>query len=128
MTIAAMKQALEALEHAGSEWKGKSNRYDRAASALRAAIAEQEKCEPACHATETVCSTCNNDFRKCVGFTHPAPVPAGWQLVPVEPTPEMIRASWDLAGVGLVEHGKRAYISIAYKAMLSAAPKPGEMK
>ncbi len=24
--------------------------------------------QPACHATETLCSTCGNDFRKCVAM------------------------------------------------------------
>ena len=29
-----------------------------------------------CHGTETLCSTCNNDFRKCVMFAAPV-IPAG---------------------------------------------------
>ena len=44
-------------------------------------------------------------------------VPAGWQLVPVEPTIEMVTAATHSA----VGFGTRA----AYQAMLSAAPKSG---
>ena len=43
-------------------------------------------------------------------------VPEGWQLVPVEPTPEMVQAATHSA----VGFGTRA----AYRAMLAAAPKP----
>ena len=43
-------------------------------------------------------------------------VPEGWQLVPVEPTIEMVQAATNSA----VGFGTRA----AYQAMLSAAPKP----
>lgn len=45
-----------------------------------------------------------------------APVPEGWQLVPVEPTPEMCEVStWDF---------NRFYpAKEIYKAMLAAAPK-----
>lgn len=186
MTIAAMKQALEALgkieEHGNVpgwcefdtnedavNYHEAFNKGMKASTALRAAIAEQEKAEPVeadklllrqvfsvCEATEDECHGSDNDFkrgrafeakrirngignwyqdafcgRKFMGepvFTHPAPVPAGMVLVPVEPTPEMIRASWDLASVGMFPDGTKHYISIAYKAMLAASPKPGEMK
>lgn len=47
-----------------------------------------------------------------------SPAPAGWKLVPVEPTPEMIRAmdapDW--------EH--ESFAVEAYKNMLAAAPRP----
>lgn len=43
-------------------------------------------------------------------------VPDGWQLVPVEPTVEMVKAATHSA----VGFGTRA----AYQAMLAAAPKP----
>jgi hypothetical protein len=55
------------------------------------------------------------------------PVPAGWQLVPVEPTDAMIRASHDLASIATYSNGQHTHIPIAYKAMLQAAPK-GELK
>ena len=44
-------------------------------------------------------------------------IPNGWQLVPIEPTIEMIQA----ATHNSVGFGTKA----AYKAMLAAAPKPG---
>jgi hypothetical protein len=46
----------------------------------------------------------------------------------VEPTDEMIRASHDLASLVSYSNGQHTHIPIAYKAMLAAAPKPGEMK
>lgn len=46
-------------------------------------------------------------------------VPAGWKLVPVEPTAEMLNAvRWDEDAFG----GKSAWPSDIYKAMLAAAP------
>lgn len=51
-------------------------------------------------------------------YTHPAPIPEGWQLVPKEPTREMMRAFW-LAG----PYPQEPWIE-GYKAMLAAAPKP----
>lgn len=160
--VAAMKQALEALgkieEHGNVpgwcefdtnedavNYHEAFNKGMKASTALRAAIAEQEKAEPVAwqhrqrgpaeenwQEWRTVGHTPqgpeSRTFQMRPLFTHPAPVPAGWQLVPVEPTPEMIRASWDLASVGMFPDGTKHYISIAYKAMLAAASKPGEMK
>lgn len=42
--------------------------------------------------------------------------PAGWKLVPVEPTPEMLKAAKDSTWIG------GHYASMAYRAMLAAAP------
>jgi hypothetical protein len=150
MTIAAMKQALEALTEHGAPYLRHGVDWDNAITVLRAAIAEQEKAEPV-----AVLQTDNSGrFLDCIYrgaatpadqflwqedkriprstsirlFTHPAPVPAGWQLVPVEPTDEMIRASHDLASIATYSNGQHTHIPIAYKAMLAAAPKPGEMK
>ena len=57
-----------------------------------------------------------------------APVPEGWQLVPLEPTPEML-AAWDTAQ-GSTQEGKPVWkLSVdrqayyTYKAILAAAPK-----
>lgn len=57
-------------------------------------------------------------------FTRPAPaadladlVPDGWKLVPVEPTKQMLEASYREASV---------YSPTAYRAMLAAAPTPNE--
>ncbi len=46
------------------------------------------------------------------------PVPAGWALVPVEPTPEMLQA-----GVRDVLTRKTTTMADTYRAMLAAAPK-----
>ena len=109
MSVQAMKQALEALEHISKAGCDHFNglctcEYQEAATALRAAIAEQEKCEPVARVT---------------GYH--APVPAGWQLVPVEPTEAMKVAGSDALGV--YHCGSPSDI---YKAVLQAAPKPGE--
>lgn len=46
-------------------------------------------------------------------------VPEGWQVVPVEPTREMIDAARQ-------HHEGEAYLPFSlYRAMLAAAPKPG---
>ena len=64
---------------------------------------------------------------------HPPVVPESWQMVPVEPTPEML-----LAGVAAQSEKLKRYalagslppiyhgIDDAYRAMLAAAPKLGE--
>ena len=44
------------------------------------------------------------------------PTTAGWKLVPVEPTPEMLKAAKDSTWIG------GHYSSMAYRAMLAAAP------
>lgn len=51
-------------------------------------------------------------------------VPAGWQLVPVEPTDEMCEAAWESDATDYVGEHKRIHrADLAYKAMLAAAPK-----
>lgn len=50
-----------------------------------------------------------------------------WKLVPVEPTPEMVEASWGKSGTASIYpdgRGLRERISIDYQAMLAAAPTP----
>lgn len=74
-----------------------------------------ERQEPKCHATETLCSTCNNDFRKCVRFHPPQPAPDGWKIVPIVPTEEMINA-------GMWEDGSHTAKAV-WNAMVKAAPK-----
>ena len=53
-------------------------------------------------------------------YLHPAPIPEGWQLVPKEPTENMIK-------LGAYAERYSGVYGI-YKAMLAAAPKPEEMK
>jgi hypothetical protein len=147
MSIEAMKQALEALEETtalNENWVSIADREslehlhehrvvikmgNTTITALRAAIAEQEKAEPqyfGLTSQHTWLSVSKEQYERLresyrsIFFTHPAPVPAGWQLVPVEPTEEM-----------MVLHTHRddyTFNEELYKAMLQAAPKPGEMK
>jgi hypothetical protein len=53
-------------------------------------------------------------------YLHPAPIPEGWQLVPKEPTENMIK-------LGAYAERYSGVYGI-YKDMLAAAPKPEEMK
>ena len=132
MSITAMKAALEALQwnhyygHQTDMTDEPRKRDARAIIALRAAISEQEKCEPVGYARYEkdklvlmVRNTVSMDMFPI--YAHPAPVPAGWQLVPVEPTEEMKVAGSDALGV--YHCGSPSDI---YKAMKQAAPKPGE--
>jgi hypothetical protein len=67
----------------------------------------------------------NLEMTTAAYVTHPAPVPAGWQLVPVEPT----ERQWEEGKImlsAMLECGTALDIGIIYKAMLAAAPKPGE--
>lgn len=57
-----------------------------------------------------------DDLRREVETPSPTPVeqpPEGWVMVPVEPTPDMVKAGW-----------RGADATRCYHAMLSAAPKP----
>jgi hypothetical protein len=143
MSIAAMKQALDALEQSFIIPNSKLSPLvrDKTITALRAAIAEQEKAEPVAWKYQVGSKVhlethrldhyywYNGSYVKgtpIYAYPAPAPVPAGWQLVPVEPTEAMIRASHGLASVVSYSNGQHAYIPIAYKAMIAAAPK--EMK
>lgn len=53
-------------------------------------------------------------------------VPEGWQLVPVEPTPEMLDEGATHCGDGML--GSKEEADNVYRAMLAAAPKVGETK
>ena len=48
-------------------------------------------------------------------------VPEGWQVVPVEPTEAILDVLYDN---GIDEHDE--YLRNVYRAMLAAAPKPGD--
>lgn len=58
----------------------------------------------------------------CAALDAPQAVPEGWQRVPIEPTPEMIKAG-EVASYTATTH--REWIP-TYKAMLAAAPTPKE--
>lgn len=61
-------------------------------------------------------------------YLHPAPtIPEGWQLVPNEPTMEMVAAGNDYAA-STVNSGSRPTIAGYYTAMLAAVPKQEKMK
>ena len=48
-------------------------------------------------------------------------IPEGWQLVPVEPTPEMVESAMPTSNLA-----SRFQISESYRAMLAASPKQKE--
>lgn len=120
MSIDAMKQALEALEGLRDLF------YQDTIEALRAAIEAAEKQEPVAIAGGEY--PCNVIWYAPVMagtklYTRPQPaIPDGWQLVPVEPTGEMLQAAFTyLEDIDFIATG-------VYKAMLAAAPKQEEMK
>ncbi|NSX18127.1 hypothetical protein HTY52_28905, partial [Cupriavidus taiwanensis] len=51
-------------------------------------------------------------------------VPEGYALVPVEPTPEMVKAGANSGGLGMEFHEWMGRVVIAWSAMLAAAPTP----
>jgi hypothetical protein len=145
MSMQAMKQALEALIDVAWDEEGYCMNPDlaEAADALRAAISEQEQCEPV--ATKLSCDPYDDrhgawfavdDCAKLNAlpngiklYTHPAQPPEGWQLVPVEPTEEMRKqmhyAYWQTPQLPFHDRSPELW-NATYKAMLQAAPKPGE--
>ena len=137
MSIAAMRQAVDYLRLArdyGIALGVGNTSITDAINDLLKAIEAQEQCEPVAwrwsergfwfgwttdftHHDKALRLNCPVEY----AYTHPAPIPAGWQLVPVEPTDEMKVAGSDALGV--YHCGSPSDI---YKAMLQAAPKPGE--
>lgn len=63
-------------------------------------------------------------------YTHPAPIPEGWQLVPIEPTKKMIDAACQsgisVNGRPIWKHTIDKQAIWKWKTMLAAAPKQGE--
>lgn len=49
-------------------------------------------------------------------------VPEGFALVPVEPTPEMVKAGANSGGLGMEFHEWMGRVTIAWRHMLAAAP------
>lgn len=140
MNIQAMKQALEALEAALGNINPERGFCDeverdinKAIPALRAAITEAERQEPAFKTNGSILialgdNTCF-DAEWIDLYTTPQPaIPAGYALVPVEPTEEMMKAMQQ-ANI-YPPHNADGSVSVRtqnlhiYKAMLAAAPKP----
>lgn len=61
-------------------------------------------------------------FRAVLAKWGTPPVPAGYALVPIEPTPEMLSAMWVPPNSSLAD--TYSSLSDAYNAMLAAAPQP----
>ena len=76
---------------------------------------------PAPHPAEPVaCFKCGHAKHdgECVNVApQPQQIPEGYALVPIEPTPEMLKSGWAENDVPL---------SVRWKAMLEAAPEPKE--
>lgn len=155
MNIKAMKLALEALEGINDEDRDKSFldlkqfvRLDMATEALRTAIQQAEAQQPA--TPEPVAHlwqhgetgrtrivmlgdvwTANDHWcyvgPLVLGSTHPAPgAPDGWQLVPIEPTDEMISAACQdgvsVDGRPVWKHSNAFQAKWKYQQMLAASP------
>ena len=69
------------------------------------------------------CNDIASELEAMAGHTTPRTCP-GWQIVPTEPTDEMVEAAWDSDAADYVGEHKRIYnMFLAYKVMLAAAPK-----
>lgn len=124
--LTASKQALEALEYDEGGWA----QFNPVITNLRTAIEQAEKQDPVAWDIRWKDDGSRNvvkDVPQCAQdqyavplYTHPAPaVPAGYKLVPIEPTTTMIDALFD-KGV----EGSDEVLIAGYKAMLNAAPEP----
>ncbi len=146
MTIATMKQALDAQEYLLKDLRnrdsihlmgqGALDRLKESNDALRAAIEQAEKTEPVATKLPTQAFSCFHvsaeDFGKLKAlpdgtalYAHPAPVPAGWQPSNEELTAIYVKAN-GIEGKSPPITTERIFT--AMRAMLAAAPKPGEMK
>jgi hypothetical protein len=122
-----MKQALESLKDLNEQSKPPIGiplpaEIDTAMDALAIAIEQMEKAEPvAWMDSELALCDCDQRLPDDIPlYAHPAStVPEGWKLVPIEPTREMLRASYS---VGVPKCTADQYIMMQYKAMLAAAP------
>jgi len=127
----AAEMALEIIE---GEWPADDEIASPVMYALREALAKPEQ-EPVAYRTVNnvgayvyhSADRLPNEYglRGEALYLHPAPIPEGWQLVPKEPTPEMIEAASGYAA-STVNSGKRPTIAGYYVAMLDVAPKPEE--
>lgn len=146
MSIQAMKRALEALEGLRDLF------YQETIDALRAAIEAAERQEPDYrhieeleyrlrrqsevhtaekealhlqikHLTDPIIRQKMLEPSPPMFITTPQPaIPDGYALVPVEPTPKMVDATWDEPLGANESHNVRN--KRIYKAMIAAAPKP----
>ena len=118
--IEILRQALEWIE---AQPEPRMIGATSAISNLRAAIKQQEEAEPVAWTVESPCNS--DDFRLYRSKFFPIPLytapvtPAGWKLVPIEPTREML---WQIcpASADLREWEGN------YKSMLAAAPEYGK--
>ena len=130
MSLQAMRQALEFVEKLRVPQNVlqvmlQIQDGERVITALRIAIEQAEKAEPVAwvpqfswmRSIDAVACKTKRSFDDIPLYTHPVPIPAGWQLVPVDPTKEMLQEG-------------RWYVltSETYKAMLAAAPKQGDQR
>ena len=125
--MTTLRQAAEMALEAWDDPQGMP-KLCKALDKLREALAQPEQ-EPAGVVVAAVKAISDaamikwtSDYRPKVGdliYTTPAPIPEGWQLVPIEPTEEMINAA---------DKHEHRFSDIIYCAMLAAAPKPEEMK
>ncbi len=135
MTIAAMKQALECLESLAAEPPGvRALHLDAVViQNLRAAIEQAEKAEPV--AWRWTWKTSRDQDGYCYThtypskpklmniealYTHPAPVPAGWQ----QELPEILQEAADIIAGEKPTRFPIVDELQGFATMLAAAPKP----
>lgn len=113
----AVEIVLEALERNTGEF-----RVEGAKNILREALAQPEQ-EPVIAIVSV-----SNDYHATIDwmlnpcpagtklYLHPKPILEGWQLVPIEPTEEMINEA---------DKHEHRFSDVIYRTMLHVAPKPG---
>lgn len=125
--MTTLRQAAEMALEAWDDPQGMP-KLCKALDKLREALAQPEQ-EPAGVVVAAVKAISDaamikwtSDYRPKVGdliYTTPAEIPDGWQLVPIEPTEEMINDA---------DKHEHRFSDVIYRVMLAAAPKPEEMK
>ena len=140
--LEAMKQALEALE---ARCGTNADERKELIPNLHAAIEEMEQAKPVAYLyggwqllTPDEVEERNKEYdrnsqehdEQVPLYTHPAPIPEGWQLVPIEPTKKMIDAACQMGisvnGRPIWKHTIDKQAIWKWKTMLAAAPKPEE--
>lgn len=133
--LEAAKQALEALYDSVSDNPEWIDKREKSVASLRAAIEEAEKAKPVVwmnpnprHPEDWFSSFERAGWTTL--YTHPAPIPEGFVLVPVAPTPEwisnLVTRGWSSAY--RLDATKRKHNELLIRDVIASVPKQEEGK
>lgn len=108
--VAVVHRLLRAVKSAQANQKGLTEDYTTLFDAISAATKIQG----------TAISVSVEDFRTSIAASQPGKVPEGWQLVPKQPTQEMIDNVASFVPSNVFSDG--LFLDATYRAMLAAAP------